>query len=132
MDDLDAGLHARPGPVVGDGAHDAAQPQRPFETQTSQAINRAIRRPGRRGAEEREGTGTEASKILVSDEARETKAARGGGLWSVPTARSLWSTTHSLADCSALFSSAISPESFLTDRAEPPNPAACACVCDPC
>jgi len=29
MDDLDAGLHARPGPVVGDGAHDAAQPQRP-------------------------------------------------------------------------------------------------------
>jgi len=31
MDDLDAGLHARPGPVVGDGAHDAAEPQRPFE-----------------------------------------------------------------------------------------------------
>jgi len=29
MDDLDAGLHARPGPVVGDGAHDAAEPQRP-------------------------------------------------------------------------------------------------------
>lgn len=29
VDDLDAGLHARPGPVVGDGADDAAEPQRP-------------------------------------------------------------------------------------------------------
>lgn len=29
MDDLDAGLHTGPGPVVGDGANDPAQPQRP-------------------------------------------------------------------------------------------------------
>jgi len=29
VDELDAGLHARPGPVVGDGADDPAEPQRP-------------------------------------------------------------------------------------------------------
>jgi hypothetical protein len=36
---------------------------------------------------------------------------RGSGLEDVvlPTARSLWSTTHSLADCNAPFSSAMSP-----------------------
>jgi hypothetical protein len=33
VDDLDAGLHARPGPVVGDGADDAAEPQRPCNKQ---------------------------------------------------------------------------------------------------
>lgn len=50
----------------------------------------------------------------------------------MPTARSLWSTPHSLADCNALFSSTISPKSFLTVGAELPNPTTCACVCDLC
>jgi hypothetical protein len=31
VDELDAGLHPRPGPVVGDGAHDGTQPKRPLK-----------------------------------------------------------------------------------------------------
>ena len=93
MDDLDAGLHARPGPVVGDGADDAAEPQRPCKRKrTNKGIN------------------------SISIPPRERRHSRAGGeerIWKlrlvVPTARSLCSTTHSLADCSAPFSSAMSP-----------------------
>jgi hypothetical protein len=31
VDELDAGLHPRPGPVVGDGANDGTQPKRPLK-----------------------------------------------------------------------------------------------------
>jgi hypothetical protein len=56
------------------------------------------------------GNGTEVKKARVS--------SRGKGFISVLMSWNLWSVAHSLADCNELFSSAISAEIFLPNRAE--------------
>lgn len=106
VDDLDAGLHAGPRPVVRDRARDPRQPQRPLRHK--QEEGRAFR-PRTTLKRER------GDEIYTCEE-----RLSGGGSRDAPTARSLCSTTHSLNDCSVPFSSAILPS--LPLQTSPPIP----------
>lgn len=80
VDELDAGLHPRPGPVVGDGSDDATEPQRPLKVEAGTGegtVRNKAARKGRKGREvERKRAGsdlgfgkgrTDGAKLVLDD-----------------------------------------------------------------